>query len=41
MTLNCDVLRTSWNIKVSDGSFFWISHALSFEAQLDEPGIPL
>ena len=34
MTLNCDISRTSWHMKVSDGSFFWIFHALSFEPNL-------
>ena len=41
MTLNCDISRTSWHMMVSDGSFFWIFHALSFEPNLCEPGIPL
>ena len=31
MTLNCDISRTSLHMKVSDGSFFWIFHALSFD----------
>ena len=26
-----DVSRTSWSIEVSDGSFFFIFHTLSFE----------
>ena len=30
MTLNCDISRTSWHMKVSDGSFFCIFRALSF-----------
>ena len=34
MTLNCDISRTSWHMKVSDGSFVWIFHALSFEPNL-------
>ena len=34
MTLNCDIPRTSWHIKVSDGSLFWIFHALLFEPNL-------
>ena len=34
MTLNCDISRTSWHMEVSDGSFFWIFHALSFEPNL-------
>ena len=34
MTLNCDVSRTSWHMKVSDGSFSWIFHAVSFELNL-------
>ena len=34
MTLNCDISRTSWHMKVSDGSFYWIFHALSFEPSL-------
>ena len=29
-TLRLDISRTSWRMKVSDGSFFWIFHALSF-----------
>ena len=34
MTLNHDISRTSWRMKVSDGSFFWIFHSLSFEPNL-------
>ena len=28
-TLNFHISRTSWHMKVSDGSFFWIFQALS------------
>ena len=34
MTLNHDISRTSWRMKVSDGSFFWIFDALLFESNL-------
>ena len=34
MTLNCDISRTIGHMKVSDGLFFWIFHALSFEPNL-------
>ena len=34
MTLNCDISRISFHMKVSDGSFSWIFHALSFELNL-------
>ena len=33
-TLKCDILRTIWRIKVSDGLLFCIFHALSFERNL-------
>ena len=39
MTLNCDISRTSWHVKVSDGSFFWIFHALSLERKKDKNSI--
>ena len=31
MTLNCDISRTSWHMKVNDGLFFRIFQGLSFE----------
>ena len=31
LTLKWDIWRTIWRIEVSDGSFFYIFHALSFE----------
>ena len=35
LTLSLDIPRTSWRMKkVSDGSFFWKFHALSFEPNL-------
>ena len=34
MTLNSDISRASWHMKVSDDSFFWIFHAPSIRAQL-------
>ena len=34
MTSNCDIPGTSWHMKVGDGLFFWIFHALSFEPNL-------
>ena len=34
MTLSLDISRTSWRMEVSDGSFFRIFHALSFEPNL-------
>ena len=33
-TSSLDISRASWRTKVSDGSFFWIFHALSFEPNL-------
>ena len=34
LTLILDISRTSWHMKVSDGSFFWKCNALSFEPNL-------
>ena len=34
LTLGWDISRTIWRIEVSDGSFFGIFHALSFELNL-------
>ena len=34
VTLSLNISRTSWSMKVSDGSFFWNFHALSFEPNL-------
>ena len=34
LTLSLDISRTSWRVKVSDGSFFWKFNALSFEPNL-------
>ena len=34
VTLSLDISRTSWRMKVSDGSFFLKFHALSFEPNL-------
>ena len=36
-----DISRTIWRIKVSDGSFFCIFHALSFELNFFSTGVAL
>ena len=37
LTLKWDTSRTVWHIEVSDGSFFFIFHALSFELNFFRP----
>ena len=40
LTLKWDISRTIWRIKVNDGSFFGIFHALSFELNFFRPKFP-
>ena len=40
LTLKWDISRSIWRIEVSDGSFFCIFHALSFELNLFRPEYP-
>ena len=40
LTLKWNISRTIWRIEVSDGSFFFIFHALSFELNFFRPEVP-